>query len=179
MKEATLSLERRKRVRIFEIATVCAVLGIFASLAIPSFLQMQARDRIQGLLESARSCRNELPGWVTDSVSNLRSESGAAGATDAEALNVDARDILENYACIYNARFQRGARAGEQPPLVVEPTGTPPAGCRRDGRIHLIPSVDPAGQGIGARLVVTDESRMGGPNYDGILAVYEVGAGRD
>ena len=52
---------RPRRIRIIEIATVAAVLGIFVSLAVPSLLRIQARSRVDSLLESARSCRAELP----------------------------------------------------------------------------------------------------------------------
>ena len=68
---------------------------------------------------------------------------------------------------------------GEEPLLVVEPTGTLPIYCRRDGRIHLIPFVDSALESIGATVVVTDEDRNGGPAYDGILAVYNVEPGTE
>jgi hypothetical protein len=85
--------------------------------------------------------------------------------------------VIEDYVRICNGRFQQGNQPGEKPLLVVERTGTPPGLCQRDGRIHIIPVEDRAKKGVGAKVVVTDENRMGGPNSDGILAVYDVEPG--
>ena len=166
---------RRKGIRLIEIATVCAVLGILVSLAIPTLMRMQARSRVDHLLASARSCREELPQWLSDTLSSHPVASDSTGQGGAEAQS--ARDLLEDYARIYNERFQQKNLPGEKPLLVVEPSGTLPIYCRRDGRIHLIPYVDPALESVGAKVVVTDEDRKGGPAYDGILAVYNVEPG--
>jgi hypothetical protein len=163
---------RRKGIRIIEIATVCAVLGILASLAIPSFLRIQARSRVDRLLQSAKSCREELPHWLSASVSKGPQGSDTGNAHALEPL--DPHGILEDYARIYNERFERSDPPWEGPVLVVEPTGTPPVYCGRDGRIHIIPFVGPGIERFGAKLVVTDQHRNGGPDYDGILAVYDV-----
>ena len=175
MRQPTLSLERRKRIRIFEIATVCAVLGILVSLAIPTLMRMQARSRVDHLLASARSCREELPRWLSDTLSSRPVTSDGTGQGEAEAQR--ARDLLENYARFYNERLEQMNLPGEKPLLVVEPSGTRPIYCRRDGRIHLIPFVDSAPESVGATVVITDEDRKGGPTCDGILAVYSVETG--
>jgi hypothetical protein len=161
---------RRRGIRIIEVATVCAVLGILVSLAIPALMQMQARSRVDHLLASARSCREDLPRWLSDTLSSrpVAANSGTGS-----------RDLLEDFARIYNERFQEKNLPGEKPLLVVEPLGTPPVYCSRDGRIHLIPCEDPAEEGIGATLVVTHEDRKGGPAYNGILAVYSVEPGTE
>jgi len=167
---------RRKGVRVIEIATVCAVLGILVSLAIPTLMQIQARSRVDDLLASARSCREELPRWLSSTLSN-RPATSSTGQGTVEAPG--ARDLLEDYARIYNERLQRKYPPGERPFLVVEPSGTLPIYCRRDGRIHLIPNLDPGLENVGATVVVTDEDRKGGPAYDGILAVYNVEPGTE
>ena len=59
----------------------------------------------------------------------------------------------------------------------MEPTGTLPLYCGRDGRIHLVPFVDSALKTVGAAVVVTDPDRRSGPRGDGILAVYDVKPG--
>jgi len=166
---------RPRRLRIIEIATVCAVLGILVSLAIPTLMGMQARSRVDHLLASARSCREELPRWLSNTLSShpVASDSTAQGGAESQS----ARDLLEDYARIYNERFQQKNLPGEKPILVVEPSGTLPIYCRKDGRVHLIPFVDPALESVGAMVVVTDEDRKGGPAYDGILAVYSVETG--
>lgn len=167
---------RRRGIRVIEIATVAAVLGILASLAIPSFLRIQARSRVQSLLESARSCRQELPAWLSTSLSLAPDASSSETVDDAtrEPKTPDPREVIEDYVRIFNERFQQGKLSGERPLLIVERTGTLPALCKRDGRIHIIPMADPAGQGVGAKVVVTDQDKLGGPNADGILAIYEV-----
>ncbi len=160
---------RRKGIRIIEIATVCAVVGILVSLAVPSLMQMQARARVDKLIASARSCREELPQWLAQAVpagQTFGGDVGRAGAfTDSSAS--DARKILESYAELYNRRF-----LAEAPAVVVEPAGTLPSFCSRDGRIHIIPLEEPDPVGIAATVVVTDDNRFGGPDGDGILAVY-------
>ena len=168
---------RRKGIRIIEIATVCAVLGILVSLAIPTLMRLQARSRVDHLLASARSCREELPRWLSDTLSNCPAASDSTAQGGAESQS--ARDLLEDYARIYNERFQQKNLSGEKPLLVVEPSGTLPIYCRRDGRIHLIPHADPTLETVGAKVVVTDEDRKGGPAYDGILAVYSVEPGAE
>ena len=168
---------RPRRIRIIEIATVAAVLGIFVSLAVPSLLRIQARSRVDSLLESARSCRAELPNWISSSLSSLPVNSKTSVQGGAETHNV--RGIFEQYPRICNERFSPKKMRGEEPLLVVEPTGTLPIYCRRDGRIHLIPFVDSALESIGATVVVTDVNRSGGPAYDGILAVYNVEPGTE
>lgn len=170
---------RRKGIRIIEIATVAAVLGILVSLAIPSFLRIQARSRVDSLLESARSCREELPRWLSNSISIEPDalNTDRVGNANGEALAFDPRGVLQDYARIYNGRSQQGNLPGEKPLFVVERTGTAPDLCQRDGRIHIIPIVDPAIEGVAAKVVVTDENKIGGPNYDGILAVYDVEPG--
>jgi type II secretory pathway pseudopilin PulG len=177
MKKTTPATERRRGLRMLEVATVCAVLGILASLAIPSILRMQARSRVERLLAAARSCRQDLPEWVAASVPNQASASDSEREGSAFCVP-DARNVLEDYARTNNDRFRRKGPAEQGPLLVVEPTGTDPSACARDGRIHIIPLVDPTLPGIGARLVVTDEHRIGGVGYEGILAVYNVEAGR-
>jgi len=171
----TRSPMRVRRIRSIEIATVCAVLGILVSLAIPTLMRMQARSRVDHLLASARSCREELPRWLSNTLSSRPVTSDVADQGGAEAQS--ARDLLENYARIYNGRFQQKNLPGEKPILVVEPSGTLPIYCRKDGRVHLIPFVDSALESVGAKVVVTDEDRKGGPACDGILAVYSVETG--
>lgn len=175
MNKTTSVQEWRKSLRFLEVATVCAVLGILASLAIPSILQMQARSRLERLMAAARSCQEDLPHWIAASAPNQ------AVASDAEREGSefplpDARNLLEDYARMRNDRFQRDNLASRGPLLVVEPTGTDPSYCRRDGRIHIIPLADPTLPSIGAKLVVTDERKIGGLGYEGILAVYHVEA---
>ncbi len=166
---------RRKGIRILEIATVCAVLGIFVSLAVPSVLQMQARSRVDHLLATARSCRGGLPGWLSNALSSRSVASDARVQRGAGGFDV--RNILEDFVRGYNERFQDKKPPGDEPLLVVEPTGTLPVYCRRDGRIHLIPFHDKALESVGAKLVVTGQGKNSGPAYDGILAVYEVEPG--
>jgi len=168
---------RPRRIRIIEVATVCAVLGILVSLAIPTLMRMQARSRVDHLLASARSCRAELPLWLSNTLSSHPGASDVMDPGGAETQST--RDLLENYARIYNERFQQKNLPGEKPLLVVEPSGTLPIYCSRDGRIHLIPFVDPAQENVGATVVVTDEDKSGGPAYDGILAVYNVEPGTE
>jgi type II secretory pathway pseudopilin PulG len=168
---------RVRGIRIIEIATVCAVLGILVSLAIPTLMRMQARSRVDHLLASARSCREELPRWLSDTLSSHPAASEVTDQGGAEAQS--ARDLLENYARIYNERLEQMNLPGEKPLLVVEPSGTLPVYCRRDARIHLIPFVDSAQESVGATVVVTDQDRRGGPACDGILAVYNVEPGTE
>jgi type II secretory pathway pseudopilin PulG len=164
---------------LIEIATVCAVLGILVSLAVPSFMQMQARSRVEQLLASAKSCREELPRWLSKAAPNRQTvgSESTLDARDTDATSPDPRQILETYARLYNQRFLEGALPGQTPPLVVEPTGTEPFFCRRDGRIHIIPLADPDLDRISATVVVTDENGFEGPDGDGILAVYSVKTG--
>jgi len=168
---------KAKGMRVIEIATVCAVLGILVSLAVPTLMRMQARSRVDRLLASARSCREELPPWLSDTLSSHPAASDVTDQGGAEARS--ARDLLENYARIYNERLEQMNLPGEKPLLVVEPSGAPPIYCRRDGRIHLIPFVDSAPESVGATVVVTDEDRRGGPACDGILAVYNLEPGTE
>jgi len=179
MDKATQNVEGRKGIRIIEIATIFAVLGILASLAIPSLFRMQARSRVDRLLASARSCREELPRWLSTTVSHepQEADAGGEGSGEGETGAFDPRSIFEDYARIHNEGFQLENTPGEEPLLVVEPAGTSPAVCRRDGRIHIIPFVYPTDQSIGAKVVVTDENRISGPNYDGILAVFSIRSG--
>ena len=167
---------RQQGIRVLEIATAFAVVGIFVSLAIPSLMRMQARSHVDHLLEAAQSCREDLPRWLSNPASHERAEpdAGGKGSGEGEIQTFDAHGILEDYARIRNERFQSSTPPGEGPLLVVEPTGTLPVYCKRDGRIHIIPFADPAVGSAGVKLVVTDEQKNGGPNRDGILAVYDV-----
>lgn len=162
-----------------EFVVILAVAGIFVSIAIPSYIRIQRSSRIEELLETATSCGEDLSLWLFTAVSNepLESDAGGVASGEAGARARDPRDILEDYARFHFERFQRENPPGQEPLLVVEPMGTPPAACSRDGRIHIIPVVDPAMEGIGAKVVVTDENTIGGPNHDGVLAVYNVKPG--
>ena len=166
--------KRIKGIRLSEFAVLLGVMGILASIAIPTYVDLQRRSRIEHLLATARSCREELPGWLSNSVSSDPMVSSLDGETQGELETLDARDILEDYARIWNQRHRRRDPANEGPLLVVERTGTPPGICRRDGRIHLIPVVHPTFKGIGAQVVVTGEEGTGRPGYRGILAVYNI-----
>ena len=172
----------RKRTGVLtfsEFAVILGVMGIFASIAIPSYIRIQRSSRIEHLLESARSCGEDLSLWLSTPVSNkpLESDTGGDDSGEAGAGALDPRDLLEDYARIYNDRFQQKRLPGQEPLLVLEPTGMLPVYCRRDGGIHLIPFVDSALESVGATVVVTDEDRNGGSAYDGILAVYDVEPG--
>jgi Tfp pilus assembly major pilin PilA len=166
--------KRSKGIRLSEFVVLLGVTGILASIAIPTYVDIQRRARIERLLESARSCREELPRWLSASVAKAPTVSNSDVTSEDQLQAVDARSILEDYARIWNERYQRSNPTNEGPLLVIERTGTPPGICRRDGRIHLIPFVDPTLQGLGAKVVVTDEKRVGGPGYNGILAVYNI-----
>ncbi len=170
---------RRKGVRIIEFATVAAVLGIFVSLAVPSLLQVQARSRVDALLKSARSCRAELPAWISNELSNPQVEADQRAEEKGREHRI--REVLEKYVRVYNERLNKNAvrGGGDESLLVVEPTGALPIYCRRDGRIHLIPFVDSALETAGAIVVVTHEDGRAGPAYDGILAVYNVKTGTE
>jgi Tfp pilus assembly major pilin PilA len=69
-----------KRVRLLtlsEFAVVLGVAGILASIAIPSYVRMKSHSRFENLLESVRSCQEEIPQWLRTSVSNGGAESDA------------------------------------------------------------------------------------------------------
>ena len=172
--------KRIKGIRLSEFVVLLGVTGILASIAIPTYVDLQRRSRIDHLLTSARSCREDLSHWLSNSVSKepRESDTGGEGSGEARARALDPRGLLEDYARIHFDQFQRESTTGQDPLLVVEPTGTRPAFCRKDGRIHIIPFVDPAEESVGAKVVVTDENKISGPNYDGILAVYDVRPGR-
>ena len=171
----TGSLMRTIRIRSIEVATVAAVLGIFVSLAVPSLLRIQARSRVEHLLESARFCRAELSGWISNSLSDVPENPDAPEKEGVDGLDV--RGIFEAFARVYNERFSKKKGQSDEPLLVVEPTGTLPIYCSRDGRIHLIPFADSSLESIGAILVVMDEDGRYGRTSDGILAVYSVEPG--
>jgi Tfp pilus assembly major pilin PilA len=166
--------KRIKGIRLSEFVVLLGVMGILASIAIPTYVDIQRRSRIEHLLASARSCREELPGWLSNSVSKDPVVSNLDAATEDERQTLDARGILEDYARIWNERHQQCDPANEGPLLVVERVGTPTGICRRDGRIHLIPVLDPTLEGVGAKVVVTAERSTGRQGYKGILAVYNV-----
>ena len=173
--------KRIKGIRLSEFVVLLGVTGILASIAIPTYVDLQRRSRIDHLLTSARSCREELSRWLSNTVSKepRESDTGGEGSGEAGGRALDPRGLLEDYARIYNQRFQQKNLPGEKPLLVVEPSGTLPFYCRRDGRIHLIPHVDPARESVGAKVVVTHEDRKGGPACDGILAVFSVEPGTE
>jgi hypothetical protein len=79
---------RTKKNRILEIATALAVLGIFVSLAVPSFMRMQARSRVDRLLEKTRFCPTELPNWVSNSTSSV--------PVDSTSERIGATVVLKN-----------------------------------------------------------------------------------
>ncbi len=172
----------RKRTAVLtfsEFVVILGVVGIIASLAIPAYIHAQRASRIERLLESARLCREDLSLWLSTPVSNepLEQGTGGEGSADAGAGAPDPRGVLEDYARIHLERFQHNNLPGDERLLVVEPAGTLPVYCRRDGRIHIIPSTDSAQGSAGATVVVTDKDRNGGPACDGILAVYNVEPG--
>jgi hypothetical protein len=175
----------RKRIAVLtfsEFVVILGVMGIFASLAIPSYIHIQRTSRIEHLLESARLCEQDLSLWLSTPVSNepLESDAGGEGSGEAGAGALDPRGVLEDYARNRFERFQHKNLPGDEPLLVVvEPTGTLPVYCKRDGGIHLLPFVDSALESVGATVAVTDEDRNGGPAYDGILAVYSVEPGTE
>ncbi len=171
--------KRIKDIRLSEFVVILGVMGIFASILIPSYICVQRTSRIEHLMESARLCAGDLSLWLSTPVSNepLESDAGGEGSGEAGAGALDPRGVLEHYALNRFERFQHKNLPGEKPILVVEPTGALPVYCMRDGRIHLIPLVDSALESVGATLVVTDEYRNGRPAYDGILAVYNVEPG--
>jgi Tfp pilus assembly major pilin PilA len=166
--------KRSKGIRLSEFVVLLGVTGILASIAIPTYVDIQRRSRIEHLLASARLCSEELPRWLSASVAKAPTVSNSDAPMEDQLQKLDPRCILEDYARIWNEQYQRSDLTNEGTLLVVERTGTPPGICRRDGRIHLIPFVDPTLQGIGAKVVVTDEKRTGGPGYKGILAVYNI-----
>ena len=173
----------RKRIGVLtssEFGVILCVMGIFASIAIPSYIRIQRSARIEHLLESARSCVDDLSLWLSTPVSNepLESDTGGEGSGEAGAGAPDPRRVLEEYVRNRLERFQHKKLPGDEPLLVVvEPTGALPVYCRRDGGVHLIPFLDSALESVGATMVVTDVDRSGGPAYNGILAVYDVEPG--
>lgn len=173
----------RKRIALLtfsEFVVILGVMGVFASIAIPSYIRIQKSSRIEHLLESARLCGEDLSLWLSTPISNEPLESGTGDEASGEAGTgaLDPRGVLEEYVRNRFERFQHKRLPGNEPLLVVvEPTGTLPVYCRKDGGVHLIPFVDSAMESVGATVVVTDEYRNGGPAYDGILAVYNVEPG--
>ncbi len=159
---------KRRGIRIIELATVGAALGMILSLAVPTYLELERRSRIDRLLETARSCRGELA---------RRLEAHASRGTVVDLLGAFVRACNRGGTCGPSMAHRRNL-------FVLEPAGTEAAWCARDGRIHVVPVPASAEEGRGpmARLVVTDRNGTAGPNLDGILAVYEVGGaaeGRD
>ena len=173
----------RKRFAVLtfsEFVVTLGVMGILASIAIPSYISIQRTSRIEHLLESARSCADDLTLWLSTPVSkqHLESDIGGAGSGEAGAGAPDPRGAIEEYVRNRWERFKHKKLPGDEPLLVVvEPTGTLPVYCRRDGGVHLIPFVNSALESVGATVVVTDVDKNGGPAHDGILAVYNVEPG--
>jgi len=87
---------RRKGIRVIEIATAAAVLGILASLAIPNVLRIQARSRVEGLLGSARSCRQELPHWLSQSPSSEPEKKHFVPVVHPDEEAVGAKGVVTN-----------------------------------------------------------------------------------
>ena len=63
----------KKRMRVLTLsafAVVLGVVGILASIAIPSYVRMKRHAHFENLLESVRSYQEEIPNWLRTSGSN-------------------------------------------------------------------------------------------------------------
>ena len=113
----------RKRIAVLtfsEFVVILGVMGIFASLAIPSYICIQRNSRIEHLMESARACVDDLALWLSTPVSKepLESDAGGEGSGEAVAGALDPRGPLEDYARIHFERFQHKNLPGDEPLLV-------------------------------------------------------------
>ncbi len=133
----------KRPLTIHEWVVLFCVLGMFASVAVPSYLQFQKQSRIQKLLDIAQAFHQDL-----------------ASSSDMERA-------LRQTMQLYNR--QRKNPAAEGPLFLLESGGMRPAICSRDGKIHVIPLEDREGRFKGVTLVVTNTVYRGGPADDGLL----------
>ena len=113
----------RKRIAVLtfsEFVVILGVMGIFASLVIPSYIHIQRTSRIEHLLESARLCQEDLSLWLSTPVSNEPLEPGTGGEGGGEAVAgaPDPRGVLEESVRNRFERFQHKNLPGDEPLLV-------------------------------------------------------------
>jgi hypothetical protein len=154
-------------------AMLC-VLGLLTSLAVPIYNTWgQRRSRLEQLVASARACKAELPSWIESAPKAAPRTAGEVQRDPSE--DADYLYQLELFVRSHNERFRVKGGIDEDERIVVEPVHMRPAGCERDGRIHLIPIVNSGNEFLGATLVVTEPIEGDGGGYeDGIVDVQKV-----
>jgi hypothetical protein len=166
----------KRKPGIIQFAVFCCALGVVVSMAVPAWLQHQKRARLDQIVENALWHRAELSRWLQGPGSSVDPPAMATDAPRSAAVAVgiarDVGEVLRTYVDYYNSKAP--AATAKSMRLVLEARGTSPDSCRRDGNIHLVPTVDETGAVQGAEIVVTNWGRVGGPRNDGILAVYLV-----
>jgi hypothetical protein len=97
-------LVARKRIKgltLSEFFVILGVIGIFASIVMPSYIRFQSSCRIEQLLESARSCGEDLSLWLSTPISKEPLESvGATVAVTDEDRNGEV--AYDGILAVYN-----------------------------------------------------------------------------
>lgn len=164
-----------KRFALNELMVMLCVLIMLASVAIPSYMHLQKQARVDQLMASAKTFKNELSGWITYREHTTDPESSWEQMKDPvrdRSQMPDIRSALEDCTRSHNHRNPNPVSQG---PLVsVETQNTSLESCPRDGKIHVIPLVTNEDTVYGAVVAVTNLAHQGGPKDDGLLATFQV-----
>lgn len=167
----------KSRIRFADWMVILAVLGILVSIGVPNYLGMEKRLRRESLISQASLAGAELYRWIHASQSAGGEVSFSNRDFGGNAKPTKNAAVLERFAGHYNDGLAAVSPLSRKPLFAVEPEGTRPEECVRDGRIHLIPVAGSDGRIVGAHLVATNTSWTGGPKGDGILASYRTWQG--
>ena len=169
----------KRETRFVEWMVVMAVVGILASIAVPSYRGMQRRAGNESMIFTGLLSSQDLFRWIGASLRGERHTVDTDGDGDLldETLPIQNAGVLEAFARLHNGRLSRSGSLTQEPLFTVEREGREVDDCARDGRIHLIPVTAPDGRILGAHVVVTNTLREGGPLGDGILASFRARSG--
>jgi len=169
--------EKKDGFRFPEWMVLFGALGILISVAVPSYLRLEKRERVEELMTSAANFREDLSRW-------MERVDEAAPPAEATRPGKDGRheppvvsssisqEAMSRFLHLYDMTGERPGAA--EAVIVVESAGLDPERCPRDGKIHIIPEEPQDGAVSAVTLLVTDSMPHGGPGNDGLLAVYKI-----
>ena len=170
---------RKKSPVIINLVVIASVVGVLASIAVPSYISMQRHARVEQLMKAAGACRDNLNQWLAKSAHDNRpdiSQSGSYGMHNPTGTGKTGSIELETFVSLNYENYQRKDPLTQGPLFVVEKNNTVPGQCERDGKIHIIPNYSSQGNLTGATLAVMNKWHAGGPGKDGVLATYQARA---